>query len=126
MQRILKHFFEDILNAAARIEQFVADMEYDDFASDRKTIRAVERELEILGEAVKHIPQSIRQQYPDVPWRLAAGMRDRLIHHYWETEAAVLWQTVQESVPQLHTMIQHVAQAEEVKQQEAQGAENGD
>lgn len=102
-QRTLTHFFDDILKAIEAIERFVFHMNYDDFAHDEKTIRAVEREFEIIGEAVKKIPDAMTRKYPAVPWRLAAGMRDRLIHHYWETEAEILWKTLQESVPQLHT-----------------------
>ncbi|MBA7543825.1 hypothetical protein ES705_36166 [subsurface metagenome] len=83
MQRAVLHFLEDILKATNAIEKFVLPMNYEKFAKDEKTIRAVERELEIIGESVKQIPDSLTEKYPDIPWRSVAGIRDRLIHHYW-------------------------------------------
>ncbi|GAK61306.1 hypothetical protein U27_01206 [Candidatus Vecturithrix granuli] len=89
-QRAVMHIFDDILKATEAIERFVSHMNYNHFTHDEKTIRAVEREFEIIGEAVKKIPESVTKTYPEVPWRLMAGMRDRLIHHYWETESEIL------------------------------------
>ena len=82
------HFIDDILKAIEAIERFVAQMELSDFQNDKKTIRAIERELEIIGEAVKKLPAELTQDYQEIPWKLIARMRDRLIHHYWETEGA--------------------------------------
>ena len=54
----------------------------------------------------------ITQKYSDTPWKAIAGMRDRLIHHYWDTEVEILWKTIQESVPQLKKIIQKIIENE--------------
>jgi uncharacterized protein with HEPN domain len=99
--RRVSHFLADILEAINAVERFTARMNFEQFYHDEKTIRAVERELEIIGEAVKKIPEHITAAHHSVPWRAIAGMRDRLIHHYWDTEAEILWSTVEESPPDL-------------------------
>jgi uncharacterized protein with HEPN domain len=104
-RRLISHFLADILEAINAVERFTAQMNFEQFYHDEKTIRAVERELEIIGEAVKKIPEHITEAHPSVPWRAIAGMRDRLIHHYWDTEAEILWSTVEESLPDLKTEI---------------------
>ena len=114
-QRIILHFLEDILKATDAIYRFVLQMDYEAFANDEKTIRAVEREFEIIGEAVKKIPDSFTDKYPDIPWRSVAGMKDRLTHHYWETEADILWKTIQESLPQLKTIIRKMIENESIE-----------
>jgi uncharacterized protein with HEPN domain len=73
---------DDIATAINEAEEFTRDMKYEAFASDRKTINAVIRSLEVLGEATKRIPASFRQMHPDIPWSKMAGMRDVLIHDY--------------------------------------------
>ena len=76
--RIVSHFLADILAAINAVARFTAQMDFEQFQSDEKTIRAVERELEIIGEAVKKIPEHITVAHPFVPWRAIAGMRDRV------------------------------------------------
>ena len=98
-ERITSHFLEDILKAIEAIERFIGQMDFEQLQNDEKTIRAVEREFEIIGEAVKQIPEIITASYPATPWKAIAGIRDRLIHHYWDTEVEVIWKTVEESLP---------------------------
>ena len=112
--RIVSHFLADILAAINAVARFTAHMDFEQFQSDEKTIRAVERELEIIGEAVKKIPEHITAAHPSVPWRAIAGMRDRLIHHYWDTEAAILWSTVEDSLPELKTEITAIIEEEKI------------
>ena len=101
-----RHYLEDILGAIEATERFVAGMTFEALAEDEKTIRALERELEIIGEAVKKLPDTWTSSYPQISWRAVAGMRDRLIHHYWDTEVEILWQTIRESLPPLKQVIQ--------------------
>lgn len=78
---------------------FTADISLADFQDDEKTQYAVIRCLEIIGEAVKRIPDDYRQSHPDIPWKSMAGMRDRLIHGYDVVDNEIIWVTVKETIP---------------------------
>ncbi len=67
-------------------------------AADTKTVRAVERALEIIGEATKRLPQAFRQRYPEIPWKPMAGMRDVVSHQYRAVEPDVLYRTATEDM----------------------------
>ncbi len=73
----------------------------DDFFSDRKTQDAVIRNIEIIGEAIKNISPKLRASYPDIPWRLLAGMRDKMIHEYFGVNLDLVWETVERDLPEL-------------------------
>ena len=94
MKRTLTDYFLDILNSIKDIETFVEGMEFEDFLQDKKTINAVIRSLEILGAATKKIPTDIRREYPDVPWKYMAGMRDKLIHEYHGVDLEMVWEVI--------------------------------
>ena len=81
--RIYQDYVEDILDSIEKVSLFVDGMTYEQFVNDDKTSYAVIRALEFIGEATKHIPESIRTNYPLVPWREMAGIRDKLIHEYF-------------------------------------------
>jgi uncharacterized protein with HEPN domain len=109
-------YLEDILDAIEKAMEFIQGMKYEQFAQDAKTVFAVIRALEIVGEATKQIPQSVKDSYPEVPWRQMAGMRDKLIHDYSGVNLAVVWKTVIEDLPKLEPLIRHVLAAETSKQ----------
>jgi len=94
-------YIEDIIEAMDDAMSFVERMDYDDFAKDRKTIYAVIRAIEIMGEAVKKIPESVKNRYPEIPWRDMAGMRDKLIHEYFGVNLRAVWNTVKKDIPNL-------------------------
>ena len=94
--RELVDYLDDILTAIKDVEEFTRGMNYDTFAEDKKTINAVIRSLEILGEAAKRIPTSFRQKHPDIPWNKMAGMRDVLIHDYMGVDVKTVWKVAQE------------------------------
>lgn len=76
-------------------------MDFDSFAKDEKTLYAVIRAVEIIGEAAAKIPDEVRSDFPKVPWREVKGMRNKLVHNYFGINKEVVWQTVQEDLPEL-------------------------
>jgi len=78
MSREFGDYIADVLNAAREVEQFTCGMSFEVFAADKKTVNAVIRSLEVMGEAAKRIGDDIRLRYPGIPWRRMAGMRDKL------------------------------------------------
>jgi uncharacterized protein with HEPN domain len=89
----------DIIDASEKAIQFTDGLSLEKFENDNKTVFAVIRALEIIGEAVKHIPQTIKECYPEAPWRAMAGLRDKLIHGYFGVNVETVWKTVVEDIP---------------------------
>jgi uncharacterized protein with HEPN domain len=98
-------YLKDILAAIDAIEAFVAGMSFKAFQADDKTVSAVIRKLEIIGEAAKQIPDEKRRDYPTIPWKEMAGMRDKLIHFYFGADYELVWKTITERLPRLKSDI---------------------
>lgn len=101
-------YVEDILEAMVKAEILVEDVTYDQFEADFRINFAVVRALEIVGEAAKRLPTSLRQQYPDIPWRGMAGMRDRIIHGYHNVDLQIVWDVVKRDIPRIKPQIQQI------------------
>jgi uncharacterized protein with HEPN domain len=106
--RDYRDYLEDICQAARKALDFTEGVAYEDFVADEKTVYAVVRALEIVGEATKRIPQDVRDRHPQIPWRSMAGIRDKLIHDYVNVSLEVVWKTLSEDLPPLVPMIERV------------------
>lgn len=91
----------DILDAIAEIQQFTRDMDYETFKEDDKSIRAVEMNFIIIGEAANQIPEEIEEKYAAIPWTLMRAMRNRIVHVYFKVDEKLMWDTVQNDLPPL-------------------------
>ncbi len=108
MKRDVSLYIQDILQNMGDAEEFVQGMSYAQFVADKKTFNAVVRAIEVVGEASKHIPDNLRRQYPDLPWKEMAGMRDKVIHMYFAVDHEAVWLVVQERIPTLKRLIEGI------------------
>ena len=101
-------YLQDIVEAADRITSYTGGMTRSEFEADPMRIDAVIRNLGIIGEAVKKIPDSIREGYPSVAWHNIAGLRNRVIHVYFNVDMDIIWDVIQSKLPPLKMQIQQL------------------
>ena len=92
-------YLKDISEAMEAIEKFVEGVDFDNFQKNDMVSSAVIRKFEIIGEAAKKVPDTIRNKYPEIPWKEMSGMRDRLIHFYFGVKYSLVWQTIKDVIP---------------------------
>ena len=109
-------YIQDIFEAMEAVQAFIAEIDFETFVADDKTASAVVRKLEIIGEATKNVPEEIRQKYSQVPWKQMAGMRDRIIHAYFDVNHAIIWEVVTELIPPLQPIIKQILKDTEEEQ----------
>jgi uncharacterized protein with HEPN domain len=91
----------DILAAIDEIQKFTAGMDYEAFKADEKSVRAVEMNFIIIGEAANQIPEEVEEKYPAIPWSLMRAMRNRIVHVYFNVDEKLMWDTVENDLPSL-------------------------
>ncbi|MGQ4915856.1 MAG: DUF86 domain-containing protein [Candidatus Asgardarchaeia archaeon] len=99
---------KDIIDCINKIESFIKNMSFDEFANDDKTSSAVVRKLEIIGEASKQIPDSIKRKYTNIPWSSMARMRDKLIHFYFGVDYEIVWKVIKEQLPRIKLILEEI------------------
>jgi len=105
MPRDFKVYLDDIRSAAAKIRRYTAGLSFDALQNDERTVDAVVRNLEIIGEAVKQLPAAIRAQHQDVDWKRIAGFRDILAHEYFGIDLEIVWDILQSKLPALEVRV---------------------
>lgn len=101
-------YFDDILMAIGRIIEYTEGYDYSAFKNDNKTVDAVIRNFEILGEAVKNIPKDIKNQYIEVPWDEMYGLRNRVSHAYFGIDYEIIWDIITNHLPQNQKQIESI------------------
>ena len=104
-RRDIADYLADILQAIDDVAEFTDGMDFAEFSGDKKTVNAVIRSLEVLGEATKHIPAAFRKRHPEIPWSKMAGMRDVLIHDYMGVDHMTVWKVVKERLPEIRPLL---------------------
>ena len=107
-----RDYIEDMTGSIRDIEIFIKGMDFSSFVKDKKTVNAVLRSLEIMGEAAKKVPTDFREKYKQVDWKGMAGMRDRLIHEYDTVDYDAVWKVVTKEVPPLRQQIEKIIRTE--------------
>lgn len=92
-------YFLDIASFCKKISLYTRGLTFKEFAREAKTIDAVVRNLEIIGEAVNKIPSEIRKRTPEIPWNKIVGLRNKVIHEYFDVNIPIIWETVKEDIP---------------------------
>lgn len=101
-KRDYRDYLNDILDSISDIENFTSGMTLASFKKDKKTIYAVIRCIEVIGEASQKIPKSVKGRHQGIPWTQISGMRNKMIHEYFGVDINILWQTIREDIPRLN------------------------
>jgi len=114
MYRDYKVYLNDILEAIRKIQNYTKNMGFSEFKRNELVQDAVIRNLEIIGEAVKRIPDSIKREHPHIEWRKIAGLRDILIHAYFEIDLEIIWDIIKNKIPSLKEKILKILEEEDI------------
>ncbi len=105
-KRATQLLLDDSLASIEKIERYIADMDREQFLDDEKTIDAVVRNLEIIGEATRQLPDEFTAKHSHIPWRQMAGLRNRIVHAYFGLDLDLIWAIIQTDLPRLQQQVQ--------------------
>jgi uncharacterized protein with HEPN domain len=108
MQRKSNLFLEDILNCIKKIKIYAEGMNFQDFLKDEKSIDAITRNFEIIGEAISNLPQDFKDKYKHIPWRTIKDMRNSIVHQYWKIDLEIEWEIIQNKLDILEKQINSI------------------
>ncbi|MCK9423536.1 MAG: DUF86 domain-containing protein [Bacteroidales bacterium] len=100
--------FEDIIESAEKILQYTKDISFEEFSTDNKTIDAVIRNFEIIGEASNLLPDEIKNKYSEIDWHRIRGFRNRIVHDYFGVDLQIIWKIILDQIPGLITQISKI------------------
>jgi uncharacterized protein with HEPN domain len=103
-------YLQDIVDAMRSIEAFTEDMSFAEFKDDDKTVSAVLRKFEVIGEATKRLPEHVKDDHEGIAWDAMARMRDKVIHFYQDVDHRIVWQTIQNRVPKDKERLENLLQ----------------
>lgn len=112
MSRDYRLYLEDILEAAEKIDYYVQGITFQQLVADDMRLDAVLRNLEVIGEATKNLPPELREKYPAIDWRKVAGLRDVVIHTYFNINHNIIWDIVQNKLPPLRRYVATILEQE--------------
>jgi len=98
-QRTYRIFLDDILGAIEKIDRYMAALSEEEFKEADIVVDAVLRNLEVIGEAARNIPDNLRQQYSHIPWQRIVGLRNVVIHAYFNVDLNIIWQIIKANLP---------------------------
>ncbi|OGU75466.1 MAG: hypothetical protein A2V93_09340 [Ignavibacteria bacterium RBG_16_34_14] len=100
-RRDWKILFEDIVESINKIEEYIKGLSFEDFSHNSLIIDAVVRNIEIIGEASKNMPQAIQNKFHDIPWQKLKGIRNRIVHEYFKIDVSIIWFIIQNELNSL-------------------------
>ena len=111
-KRPIDLLLNDIRQAIDRIEQYIKNLSFDDFSDDQKSVDAVVRNLEIIGEAANRLPDEFKEKYSEVEWHKVVGLRHRIVHEYFGIDIEIIWQILHKDLPELKQKIIQIISTE--------------
>ena len=103
-------FVEHILESMNNIEDFTKDVSKELFFKDKEKQSAVVRQIEIIGEAAKNLPDAFKKKYKNIPWKEMVGTRDKAIHHYFGLDLEIIWEIIKVELPRVKKNLQRIQQ----------------
>lgn len=100
-KRPINLLLNDMRQAIDRIEQYIKNLSFDAFSDDQKSVDAVVRNLEIIGEAASRLPDEFKEKYSEIEWYKVVGLRHRIVHVYFGIDLEIIWQILQKDLPEL-------------------------